>query len=124
MRGRLWSLAVEMNNKFLTAGAMAAFLISGAALAQMVPAPSSDQPAMAPTTPDASAPTGKPAMSHKHMAPHHMAKDKMGSYAAPSAPIPYSDLSKYPSDEKAKPMSVKHKAMKPKTPDTMTPAAS
>jgi len=113
-----------MNSKFLIAGAAAACLISGAALAQMTPDASSGQPAMTPTTPDAMAPAGKPAMAHHHMTPHHMAKDKMGEYSAPSAPIPYSDLSKYPSDEKAKPMSMKHKSMKPKTPDTMTPAAS
>jgi hypothetical protein len=110
-----------MNSKILIACAAAACLISGAALAQMTPAPASDQPAM---TPDASAPAGKPTMSPHHMTPHHMGKDKTSKYAAPSAPIPYSDLSNYPSDEKAKPMSMKHKAMKPKTPDTPTPAAS
>jgi hypothetical protein len=113
-----------MNSKFTIAGAVAACLISGAALAQMAPAPSSDQPAMAPATPDASAPAGKPKMAHSHMSPHHKAMDKMSDYAAPASPIPYSDLSKYPSDEKAKPVSMKHKAMKSKAPDSMTPAAS
>ena len=111
-----------MNSKILIAGAAAACLIAGSALAQMTADPS--QPAMAPAPTGASAPAGKPAMAHHHMMPHHKAKDKMSEYAAPSAPIPYSDLSKYPSEEKAKPMSMKHKAMKPKTPDTMTPSAS
>jgi hypothetical protein len=124
MWGRPWSLSVEMNSKILIAGAAAAYLISGAALAQMTPAPASDQPAMTPETPNASAPAGKPTMAPHHMTPHHMAKDKTSKYAAPSAPIPYSDLSNYPSEEKTKPMSMKHKAMKPKTPDTPAPAAS
>jgi len=96
-----------MNSKFLIVGAAAACLIAGSALAQM--------------TPDASAPAGKPGMAHSHMMPHHKAKEKMSEYAAPAAPIAYSDLSKYPSDEKAKPMSMNHKAMKPKTPDTQPP---
>jgi len=109
-----------MNSKILVAGA-AACLIAGSALAQMTPDPS--QHAMAPAPSDASGPAGKPAMAHSHMTPHHKAKDKMNEYAAPTAPIAYSDLSKYPSDEKAKPMSMKHKAMKPKTPDTQTPAS-
>jgi hypothetical protein len=124
MWGRPWSLSVEMNSKILIAGAAAVCLIAGSALAQMTPAPSSDQPAMAPTTPDASAPAGKPTVAHSHMMPHHKAKDRMGDYAAPTAPIPYSDLSTYKGDDKPKPMSMKHKAMKPKTPDAATPAAS
>jgi hypothetical protein len=111
-----------MKSKFLIAGAAASCLISGAALAQMTP--DASKPAMAQVTPDASAPASKPAMVHSHMMPHHKATDRMSDYAAPSAPIPYSDLSNYKGDDTPKPMSMKHKAMKPKTPDTATPTAS
>jgi len=111
-----------MNSKIFITGAAAISMIAVVALAQTTPDPS--QPAMSQSAPDASATSGKPAKAPRHMMPHHKAKDGMSVYAAPSAPIPYSDLSKYPSDEKAKPMSMKHKAMKSQTPDGATPAAS